>query len=80
MVNILLSEEDCQALHKEPFRNNCEPSVTVSKGKVSFATMSANDIFPFATVAKKLISWDFPINMAFWTPLFGKFHKKCRFN
>ena len=23
MVNILLSEEDCQALQKEPFRNSC---------------------------------------------------------
>ena len=34
---------------------------------------------PRLTVAKSLISWDFPINMAFGTALFGKFHKKCRF-
>ena len=24
LINILLSEEDCKALHKEPFRNSCE--------------------------------------------------------
>ena len=40
--------------------------------------MVAKDIFPlqpWLTFAKRLILWNFAIKIAFWTPLFKKFHK-----